>query len=93
MVLKRCSHSASLVPSTSPVTLSVTPSVSQFDEKVHIQVRGLPSKVKVTLHASTEQEWQRKPAQFVSCAHYLSSGEGQVDVAADHSQGGTYTGE
>ena len=72
--------------------IQVTPKVSLFDQKVHIRVQGLPKKTKVTVHASTQQEWRKKPVEFTSCSHYITSDEGDLDLARDASVGGTYTG-
>ncbi|XP_070181668.1 acyl-coenzyme A thioesterase 1-like isoform X2 [Littorina saxatilis] len=91
-ILQRClQQSFSTQPAQSGL-IKVTPKVSLFTDKVHIKVQGLPSKAKVTLHAMTEHEWRRKPAQFVSCSHYVARHSGEVDLQKDGSVGGTYTG-
>ena len=83
-------HSQAL--STCPEVIQVTPKVSLFDQKVHIRIKGLPSKAKVTLHATTQQEWRKKPVEFMSCSHYITSSDGDLDLNQDASVGGTYTG-
>ncbi|XP_076464834.1 acyl-coenzyme A amino acid N-acyltransferase 1-like [Babylonia areolata] len=62
--------------SSQPDPIQVTPKVSLFDQKVHIKVQGLPTKAKVTLHATTQAQWHRQPVTFTSCGHYVSSEEG-----------------
>ncbi|KAK7104525.1 bile acid-CoA:amino acid N-acyltransferase-like isoform X2 [Littorina saxatilis] len=89
-IILRCAHPHSF--STQPEVIQVTPKVSLFDQKVHIKVQGLPSKTKVTLHATTQQEWRRKPVEFKSCSHYVTSDDGDLDLNRDVSVGGTYTG-
>lgn len=86
------SHSQAQALSTHPEVIQVTPKVSLFDQKVHIKIKGLPSKAKVTLHATTRQEWRRKPVEFMSCSHYITSSDGDLDLNRDASVGGTYTG-
>lgn len=78
--------------STSPEVIQVIPKVSLFDQKVHIKAQGLPSQAKVTLHLATQQEWRRKPVEFMSCSHYVTSNHGDLDLNRDASVGGTYTG-
>ncbi|KAK7477467.1 hypothetical protein BaRGS_00031291 [Batillaria attramentaria] len=73
------------------VTLEV-PKVSLFDQKIQVRVQGLPSSAEVTLHLTTEQEWRRSPALFVSCSHHIASRTGEVDLNTDPSLGGSYTG-
>ncbi|KAL8622875.1 hypothetical protein ACOMHN_026996 [Nucella lapillus] len=94
-VLRQCT----LLPSSLSATFSdhtdhiqVTPRVSLFDQKVHVKVHDLPSKAKVTLHMTTEQEWRRKPAMFRSCGSFVTSDAGDLDLQRDGSLGGTYTG-
>ncbi|XP_076464801.1 bile acid-CoA:amino acid N-acyltransferase-like [Babylonia areolata] len=78
--------------SSQPDPIQVTPKVSLFDQKVHIKVQGLPTKAKVTLHATTQAQWHRQPVTFTSCGHYVSSEEGDLDLSRDASVGGVYTG-
>lgn len=92
-ILQRCTQRPFFPQPAQSELIQVTPKVSLFTDKVHIKVQGLPSKAKVTLHAMTEHEWRRKPAQFVSCSHYVASHSGEVDLQKDASVGGTYTGE
>ncbi|KAK7104520.1 acyl-coenzyme A thioesterase 5-like [Littorina saxatilis] len=91
-ILQRCTQRPFFPQPAQSELIQVTPKVSLFTDKVHIKVQGLPSKAKVTLHAMTEHEWRRKPAQFVSCSHYVASHSGEVDLQKDASVGGTYTG-
>lgn len=94
-VLRQPSSQQTLSHTTPPPTpdlFKVTPKVSLFDQKIDIRVHGLPSKVKVTLHAVVEATWRRERVQFASCGHYVTDEHGMVDVSKDESLGGTYAG-
>ena len=78
--------------SIQPEVIQVIPKVSLFDQKVNIKVQGLPSRTEVTVHAATQQEWRKKPVVFMSCGHFVTSDDGDLDLDRDASLGGTYTG-
>ena len=91
-ILWQCAKQPFSTSQPGPEVIQITPRVSLFDQDVHVKVQGLPSQSKVTLHASTELEWQRKPVQFVACSHHITGLTGEVDLMTDASLGGSYTG-
>ncbi|PVD25472.1 hypothetical protein C0Q70_13128 [Pomacea canaliculata] len=73
-------------------TLSVSPSVSIFDQKVSIRIHGLPSHGMATLQAWMYFKWRGKDELFVSCGRYYADSNGEIDLDRHPSLSGTYTG-
>ncbi|XP_025104901.1 acyl-coenzyme A thioesterase 6-like [Pomacea canaliculata] len=73
-------------------TLSVSPSVSIFDQKVSIRIHGLPSHGMATLQAWMHFKWRGKDILFVSYGRYYADSNGEIDLDRHPSLSGTYTG-
>ncbi|CAL1542548.1 unnamed protein product [Lymnaea stagnalis] len=69
--------------------ITVEPQVGLYDEVVKIHCHRFPTGVKITLHGEVEND--RKNI-FASCGYYSTDHNGHIDVTAQSSQGGTYTG-
>ena len=72
--------------------ININPAESLFDQKINVSVTGLCSDKNVTLFLSTQQEWQKKCVEFMSCAQFIASKDGEIDLARDASFGGSYEG-
>ena len=70
------------------VHISASPPSALMDEKINIQVVGLKPKQKVTLTSMTEE----KQEKFLSFAHFIAGGDGNVSTWKSSSVGGTYRG-
>ncbi|GFR70430.1 acyl-coenzyme A thioesterase 1 [Elysia marginata] len=71
-------------------SIVVEPRVALYDEEVIILLQNFPPQTKVTLHGQVVQLYNK--IVFASCGHYLSDSTGQINVATDTSEGGTYAG-
>lgn len=59
------------------------------DDKLCITIRGLEPKSPITLHALLEEDMKK----FESYCWFTSDSDGKVDLSAQESTGGTYTGK
>src|SRR5271165_198722 len=69
--------------------IEIAPNPALIDQRVSVTVRGLAPGVPVTIRASLDDELGRT---WSSWARYLADGHGDVDVAAQPSEDGTYQG-
>ncbi|XP_025104456.1 bile acid-CoA:amino acid N-acyltransferase-like [Pomacea canaliculata] len=89
---QQCRSTANGSSSLNLCTLSVSPSVSMFDQKVSIRIHGLPSHGMATLQAWMYQKWRGKDTLFVSYGRYYADPNGEIDLDRHPSLSGTYTG-
>ncbi|KAK0055119.1 acyl-coenzyme A amino acid N-acyltransferase 1 isoform X2 [Biomphalaria pfeifferi] len=71
-------------------SIIVEPKTAVFDEKVKIDLCGLPPGERVTLHGEVIQG--EKQIIYASCGHYTTDPVGFISVSRQSSEGGTYTG-
>ncbi len=76
-------------PQTSPAVIGLGPNPALVDERVHLTLRGLDPGVPVTVRAHMDDELGRT---WSSWARYRANPRGEVDVAAQPADDGTYRG-
>ncbi|NP_001007420.1 acyl-CoA thioesterase 19 isoform X1 [Danio rerio] len=69
--------------------LTVYPSSCLVDEKIEVEVKGLPADSKVTVHALVRSD---DGDDWEAFGHYTSDPSGTVKVSRDKSVGGTFEG-
>lgn len=74
------------------MSISVQPTESMCDRPLKVKVTGLIPHVSYTLTATCRPQSDVTSALFMSHAHYISNGEGHIDVGTMASLAGTYTG-
>ena len=74
----------------SKITFYIQPLQSMFDEDITVRIDGLIAHKKYTIMATCQPS--TKAVLFYSLAHYISDGNGLIDVSHMPSYGGTYVG-